>query len=68
MEDHDRMLFLSSRDHRPANEAVVFMETHVALPDQPLPIFDERSQRFCSLDEALKKKEERFSILSKIML
>ncbi|KAF4992488.1 hypothetical protein FDECE_13704 [Fusarium decemcellulare] len=58
MQDQQRQLFLSSRDRNPPSDAAVFIESHVALPGQPRPVFSERGGGFVSLDEASKQREE----------
>lgn len=59
MEDHQRQLLLSSRDRHPPDEAIAFIENHVAVPNQPMPIFSERVGGFATLEEAARQQEER---------
>lgn len=59
MDDQQRESYLSSRDRHPPNEAAMFAESQVSLPDQPHPVFSERKAAFVSLEEARGQQHER---------
>ncbi|KPM38557.1 hypothetical protein AK830_g7978 [Neonectria ditissima] len=64
--DQQRELFLSSRDRHPPNEAVRYIESNIALPGEPLPVFSERSGGFVTLDEANQQREKSAAIWKEV--
>ncbi|KAM0227395.1 hypothetical protein ACHAPO_011581 [Fusarium lateritium] len=58
MEENQRLTFLTARDRNPSSQAIGYIENHVGLPGQPLPVFSERANGFVSLDEARQHQEE----------